>query len=256
MMKILFLSVMMTPVLLRSQAKEPTPPTEVVTKVIRIHNANPNAVATMASVGSPVSIRADDMMKAVIIRGKSSDVADLEKVIQELDTVRTAAAERNVELMVYIVSGSNTTSTPSTSAEKLAGLAPVVKQLRAIFPYNDYQLLSTMLLRSGEGTVTTSNGLLKPFQSTPNGSSPSVYSISYESATIPQAGAKPTIHLQKFRFDTRFPMEISATQMQNYGAGIQADVDLQEGQKVVVGKANIESTDSALFVILSAKLVP
>ena len=50
-------------------------------------------------------------------------------------------------------------------------------------------------------------------------------------------------------------MEISASQVQNYDIGIQTDVDLREGQKVVVGKSNIESTDSALFVILTAKLV-
>lgn len=35
----------------------------------------------------------------------------------------------------------------------------------------------------------------------------------------------------------------------------ETDVDLREGQKVVVGKANLDNTDLALFIVLSARLV-
>ena len=40
-------------------------------------------------------------------------------------------ASRNVQLMVYLVSGSSTSPASSTPAEKLAALEPVVKQLRS-----------------------------------------------------------------------------------------------------------------------------
>jgi hypothetical protein len=98
--------------------------------------------------------------------------------------------------------------------------------------------------------------LLKPFQNGNNGSSyPSTYAITFKDATISQEGGRPSIHLGQFHFITRPFIAVSATGGQNYEIGIQTDVDLPEGQKVVVGKANIESADSAIFVILSAKLM-
>ena len=257
MMKTILLSVMMTPVLLWPQTPtEPAPAAEAaVTKIVRVHSARPEKLAAMVSAGN-VAIRADDALKAIVVRGKPADVATVEQTIRELDNSSTPAASRDVELMVYLVSGSNAAPTPSTPAEKLPALAPVVKQLRAIFPYSDYQLLSTMLLRSGEGTGTASTGLLKPFQNGNNGSTyPSTYAINFKDATISQEGGRPSIHLRQFHFSTRPFITVSATAGQNYDIGIQTDVDLPEGQKVVVGKANIESADSAIFVILSAKLM-
>jgi len=212
----------------------------------------------MVGGGTPATIRANDALKAIVIRGKPSDVEALEKTIRELDSASTTAASRNVELMVYLLSGSNSLPAPAGAADKLPALAPVVKQLRAIFPYNDYQLVSTMLLRSGEGTKTSTNGLLKSFQNVPGGSYPSTYGIQYDAATVSPEEANPSIHLEKFQFNTRISISTgtgSAIQFQTFGIGIQTDVDLREGQKVVVGKSNIESTDSALFVILTARLV-
>ena len=264
MMKTIFLCLTICPILLWPQTP-PEPPTPEVTKIVRVHNARPERLAEMVR-GVPATIHANDALKAIVIRGKPADVATLEQTIRELDTASTTLSSRNVELMVYLVSGSSALPTSSTPAEKLTALTPVVKQLRAIFPYHDYQLLSTMLLRSGEGSKTSSNGLLKPFQDVP-GTYPSVYSIQYDSATVSPEEANPTIHLEHFRFDTRISIAAAAptttttgtpyatTQFQTFSIGIQTDVDLQEGQKVVVGKANIESTDSAVFVILSAKLV-
>jgi hypothetical protein len=257
MMKTILLYVTLTPVLLWPQTPTSVPTPDTVTKVIRVHNARPEKLAEMVS-GGPAIIHANDALKAIVVRGRPADVATLEQTIRELDTASTTRASRNVELMVYLVSGSSAMPPSSTPAEKLTALAPVVKQLRAIFPYNDYQLLSTMLLRSGEGSTSFSNGLLKPFQNAPGGIAPSVYSIRYNSATVSSDEANPTIHLREFRFDTRIAIVTGtapSTQFQTFSIGIETDVDLREGQKVVVGKANIESTDSAVFVILSAKLV-
>ena len=254
MKKAILLSVMMVPVLLWPQTPQQTVPAPI-TKIVRVHNANPEKLAAIVSAGN-VAIRADNALKAIVVRGNSADVATVEQTIRELDSSSSPGASRDVELMVYLVSGSNSAPTPSMPAEKLAALAPVVKQLRAIFPYNDYQLLSTMLLRSGEGTGTASTGLLKPFQNGNSGSSyPTTYAISFNDATISQEGGRPSIHLRNFRFNTRPFIAISGTQAQNYDIGIQTDVDLPEGQKVVLGKANIETADFAIFVILSAKLM-
>ena len=41
----------------------------------------------------------------------------------------------------------------------------------------------------------------------------------------------------------------------NQHAAINTSIDVREGQKVVVGKANIDNADSALILVLTAKVV-
>ncbi len=50
------------------------------------------------------------------------------------------------------------------------------------------------------------------------------------------------IRLQNFHF-------------QSHGADVNTDIDMREGQKVVVGNSNVDGGDSALFVVLSAKIL-
>lgn len=229
-------------------AQAPASETETITRVVRVHNMNAAKLAATASGGSRAEVRADDTLRAIVLRGRPSDVEALEKTIRELDNLSSAPGSRNVELTVYLLSGSNA---PAPGAEeKPAAIAPVVKQLRAVFPYSNYQLLSTMLLRSGEGTNASTNGLLKGFGSAAEGSMPSGYTISYRAARVTPDGAAPNIHLTGFRFQLR-----AAIARSMFDVGIETDVDLREGQKVVVGKSNLESVDSALFVVLTAKLV-
>ena len=185
-------------------------------------------------------------MKAIVLRGKPADVAALENTIRELDSASSNLGSKNVELTVYLLSGSGSSS-PSATEEKLPVVAPVVKQLRAVFPYSNYQLLSTMLLRSGEGTPASTSGLLKGFG---NSAAPSHYEVSYKAARVSADEAGPSIHLMGFHFVLRVAIGPSL-----FDAGVETDVDLRDGQKVVVGKSNVETADSALFVVLVAKLV-
>jgi hypothetical protein len=228
------------PALARPQA--PGAEGGAITKVVRVHTGARN-LAALASAG-PVDVRADDALKAVVLRGKPADVSALESIIRELDSASSNPASKNVELTVYVLNGSSSSATE----EKLPAVAPVVKQLHAVFPYSNYQLLSTMLLRSGEGTPASTSGLLKGFG---NSNTPSHYTVSYRAARVSTDEAGPSIHLSSFHFVLQVAI---ATSM--FDAGIDTDIDLRDGQKVVVGKSNIESVDSALFVVLVAKLVP
>jgi hypothetical protein len=105
-------------------------------------------------------------------------------------------------------------------------------------------------LRSAEGAPASTEGLLKAFGKAEEGSSPSVYTVLYKAARVSPDEASPNIHLTGFHFRLGIPISHSM-----FNAGIDTDVDLREGQKVVVGKSNLENVDSALFVVLAAKLV-
>jgi hypothetical protein len=246
MSKTILLFLCLLPALVWPQ--EPAAEGGAITKVVRVHTGARN-LAALASGGSRVEVRADDVLKAIVLRGKPADVSALENTIRELDSASSnLGSSKNVELTVYLLSGSS-----SPAAESIpAAVTPVVKQLHSVFPYSNYQLLSTMLLRSGEGTPASTEGLLKAFGNVAEGSFPSSYSVSYRAARVSPDEAGPNIHLTEFHFGLRVAIGSKGVM---FDVSIKTDVDLREGQKVVVGKSNIESADSALFVVLMAKLV-
>jgi hypothetical protein len=251
MSKTIFLLLCLFPALVWPQPAATA--SETITRVIRVHT-NALKLAAVASGGSRAEVRADDTLNAIVVRGKPSDVETLEKTIRELDSVSSAPGSRNVELTVYLLSGSNSPAPPGAD-DKLPVITSVVKQLRAVFPYGNYQLLSTMLLRSGEGTVASTDGVLKAFGNPGDGGFPSRYSINYKAARFSPDQAAPSIHLSGFHFVLRGMLPTGSGHQQQFDAGVETDVDLRQGQKVVVGKSNLESVDSALFVVLMAKLV-
>ena len=163
---------------------------------------------------------------------------------------------KDIELIVSVIGGSDKAE-PSPGGQPPEAMASVVKQLRTFFPYKNYQLLSSMLLRSSEGAETESQGVMKSLTSFENYSHPSGYTIFCEKASVsPEEGRPAIIHLRNFLFKTTVPTPVgNTTQFQSINVEIRTDVDLREGQKIVVGKANIDNSDLALFVILTARIV-
>jgi hypothetical protein len=176
-------------------------------------------------------------------------VASAEQTIRELDVPSNVLTPKDIEVIVSVIGASSGSDLPS-GQEMPEGMAPVVKQLRAIFPYKNYQLLSSMLLRSKEGTKAESKGNMKGFGTAGNSQVPGEYTVVYDDASVSSEQGKPVIHLRKFQFFTQ-----AWTANRVFQIGTATDVDLHEGQKTVVGKANVESNDSALFVVLTARLV-
>ncbi len=230
----------------------------IVTKVVRVRRASAQKIAELAGHGISVDITADNDLHAIVLKGSPGRVASVEQIIRELDVLTTEPTYKsgnNIELVVSVVGGSNKTELVSESQTSEA-IAPVIKQLRAIFPYKNYQLLSSMLLRSSEGTHATNNGLMRSLTSLGNNSYPSGYVVGYDEIRMVSEESKPSIHLRNFLFKTtvRTPVD-NATQFQPTDIGIRTDIDLREGQKIVAGKANIDSSDLALFVVLTARIV-
>ncbi len=229
---------------------------EKVTKLVRVHYADAHTIGRLATTGAAVNSRTDDALKAIVLQGEPAAVAAVEQVIHELDVPSAAPAskEKNIEVVVSVIGASNSRDLP-TGAEMPDAMA-VVKQLRAIFPYKNYQLLSSMLLRSREGSRADSKGIMKSIHSSPH---PSNYDLAYDDASATAEETKPIIHLHNFHFTTHVPVVAGSvggtTQFQSFQVGIATDVDLREGQKTVVGKADIGSSDAALFVVLTARLV-
>lgn len=260
MIRVLFIfALALFPEGLFAQALPPAaPPSENITKLIRVHYNDPGTITRiLQSTNQPVKVTFDAGIKAVILRGKPSDVAKVEQVVKELDTPPAVSTSGDIELIVYVAGGSNEPIT-SSSDKDLSTIEPVVKQLRAIFPYKNYALLSTMFMRSQQGSVAETSGLIEYPFGNKSSSRPDNYHISYHDATVSSDKAKTVIHLADFQFHTKVSFVsgslANTTQWQSFDVGTRSDLDLHPGQTVVVGNTNVAGS-SALFIVLSAKLV-
>lgn len=229
-----------------------------VTKVVRIRYGLPDKIAQLLIPGTPVTVTADNYSKVVVLKGDPSRVAALEQTIHEIDVPGAGPVtykSKNVELVISVICGSNRTET-SPEGQAPEAMTSVIKQLRTAFPYKNYQLLNSMLLRSSEGAKAGSRGTLADFE---NHSRPSEYTVEYGEAKVSTEGGKSSVHLRNFIFATSIPVSVGSlpntTQFQTVPVTIGTDLDLGEGQKIVVGKADIGNSGLALFVVLTARLV-
>jgi hypothetical protein len=82
----------------------------------------------------------------------------------------------------------------------------------------------------------------------------SPYVISVRSAVVNPAEKGAMIRLEGLRFNARVPTGTPAA-IQFQTVGVSTDLDVREGQKVVVGKSSIDGAAQSLFLVVTAKVV-
>jgi hypothetical protein len=218
-----------------------------VTKIVRVKG---DAIAIAGLVGNRPDFRIEGNrdLHAILLRGDAGQVQEAERIIQALDGVPGDSSAKDIELTVHILGGDVDASRGATEAKGDA-LAAVIKQLRGLFPYEKYYTLGTVLLRSGQESKVLTNGALKtPLDS---GDKPAQYEIVVNSLKASDE-AIPTIHVASFRFHCGIPVQKNGGLLY-FDTGTTADLDLKEGQKVVVANLELGNTNSAIFLVVSAR---
>jgi hypothetical protein len=234
-------------------AQPPGADGQVVTHIVHVRFASAEAVEALVNPHSPsVAVVANNGLRALIIRGPADQVANVEQAIKQLDVARQNAYDRDIEAVIYVIRASNKLEGDRVTTE----MAPVVRQLKAVFPYSGYEVIDTMEIRSRDGSVANSKGVLKSGSeapSRPDSSVPyttmirdsNVYSVSFRPDIIDSSQGKSAVQLNDFDFQAAA----------NPTASVHASIDVQPGQKVVVGKTNIEGGEAGLFVVVSARVL-
>ena len=223
-----------------------------VTKLIEVKYADINKLNNLIRVFASKTMQFEIDRSAgvhyVSLAGPGAEVEAVERFIKQMDVPQPP--ERNIELTVYMLLGQH-----ADGAEKLPSeIAGVAKQLQATFGMKDFRLLETSVARVRENNGTESNGLLSIPSPGPNAPS-AMYTWKIQRCTISQDGKVRTIRLDNVKFGGRIPTPVNGgTQWQFLDIGINTDIDVKEGQKVVVGKTNIGAKDS-LFFVVTAKVV-
>lgn len=172
----------------------------------------------------------------------------IEDAIKRLDVPTQPPPEpKNIELTAYFVIGGD--------SETVAGSAPpkdldsVVTQLRNSFPFKNYRVMDVLTLRTREMLPADSTG-------TPGGLASGLpdSSTSFRIRSAQVNGN--SVRLDGMKASARVAMPAGQGPSTNYqfqNLALDADVDVKEGQKVVVGRLSIH--DQALFLVLTAHVV-
>jgi hypothetical protein len=245
-MKRMILAVLLlaAPVAAQQQKEERT------TKLVKLQYIEPRAITNMLSTYG-VTVNFNDSMKVLTLNGSPASVAAAEAAIKQLDV-----APKNVELTVYFVVGGD-------NAQQLVGapvppdVRDVITQLKNAFTFKEYKMLDVLTLRTRTGSDAETSGILN--SSTP----PKMSQFSVRNVTVGDDG---TIRIDHMHAGLRIPYRTSAGPTGATGAnqtgkaeyvnsGIDQNVDIKEGQKVVVGRSSLEGPEKALFLILSARVI-
>jgi hypothetical protein len=221
-------------------------------KVFAIKHADVDAIARTLRIFG-VALEPNRELRVIGVRAPAALMSTIEETIRRLDV--PAPPAQNVELTVYLLLASDQESGLGSLPPDLES---VVKQLKTTFAFKGFRAVDTLVLRSRDRQWADVRGLAKLDPDIPN---PSTYSLSHRGASILSDEKGRSIRLD----DLRFKAQIGVKKQQEQGsaviaydmieAGFGTNVDVREGQKVVVGKAAVGGTNAALVLVITAKIL-
>lgn len=210
-------------------AQEPCPQT--VSKIFEISSGSPERIAeVLSSLG--VSVRVSKDVPALAVTATAEMMPAVEQIVRRLDAA--PAHQKDLEIAAYIVQASRD---PMPASAVPADLQPALEQVRGVLAFGGLRVLDTILVRARPGQTVTASGSL--------GAAPgATYDFRVRPQVIERAG-RQAIRLEGLRLAIAGPMPSS----------LSTDLEVKEGQKVVVGKTGAANPRSALILVISCKQV-
>lgn len=175
----------------------------------------------------------------------------METMVRKLDL--PPPPTKNLEMTAFLLVAAEA---PRPDLSLPARLEPVVKQLRGMFNYKSYALLETLVVRSRDGKEGSVTGVVPSPSDT---TAKTFYSFSYRSARLTSDPNGNIIRIDGLNLGARIPLATESgaqgSKIQYQNTGVTTNVDVRDGQMVVVGKANVDGSNNALIIVLSAKVV-
>lgn len=213
-------------------AQAPEPPRQQ--RVFMLKYADARHVADVLSVFG-YGIRADRDMHVVAVSAPAEAMSAVEDAIKRLDV--PAAAPKDIDLVVYLVMASEQ---PPAGGSLPSELQPVADELKKIFSYKSFRLLDSILLRTQPGNRANASGTIAP-----GGEAKTMmYDFEVQPSAVTEDPNGRLIRLDNLKL--RMVGE-------GRNAGINTEITVREGQRVVVGKSNI-GTGGSLILVVTAKV--
>ena len=217
---------------------------EMVSRVFELKHASANRVRDL--LFGFHALRTDEQLKTIAVQAPKSAMEEIEQTIKRFDVPPPPI--QNVEVTIYLM---------SALAQPVAAPIPpelegVVKQLKGMFSYKAYQMIDTQVIRVRAGQGGEASGVIDGGPSLDGIKTISQVRFKSASASVDSKGS--SIRIDELKVGLRIPVGVSKS-IQYFETGFSTNVDIHEGQKVVVGKANMDGSDRASIVVLTAKVV-
>ena len=207
-------------------------PKQMAQKIFELKHVEPGEVQMLLRA-LDANISPVNNLHMIAVRASKETIDVIEEALKRIDVPRPA--KKNIEFTGYMILASSKTTDTTDAPE----LAPVIKQLRALFPYKGYRVVETMFLRSRDGDSGNASGYIVDSL---NGNRHS-YKFGFNTAALT---ADRQIRMNNVHLEVNTPSGI---------LGFRTQLDIREGQKVVVGKSNVVGTEDALILVLNAKVI-
>ena len=222
---------------------------ETTSRVVQLKYIHPDSTNAVLSVLSANMVRyqADGNLRIVALSGPAELVEAMEAAIKKLDV--PAPAAKNIELTFHMLLAGPQGDSGTVPPE----LSGVVQQLRNVFGLKSFRVLETAAIRSREGKPADTNGSMAPVSSKVEASAS--YHLTVKNVAVSSSDKGANVRLDGLRFTARLPYLVPPANYQFAESGIATDIDVREGQKVVVGKLSIDNASQSIFLVVTAKVV-
>jgi len=193
-------------------------------------------------------VRQNAEMHALAIEASAEAMHAIEDAIQKLDV--PAAMPKNIEMTIFLLVATDAAAPVGSAIPK--ELDDVATQLKNTFPFKNYGLLDVLTFRTRTGQSVSTTSSSGSFQF---GSRQASVISSLRIASISVESDGSTVRIDKMNSNYKVPVPTGSGEGYTLqDLGIQTDLDIKAGQKVVVGRLGI-SHDQALFLVMMAKVL-
>lgn len=219
-------------------------------KVFDVKHRDPRSlIEALRPLGSGfkgATIAYSDEFKTLTVRDFPENIAAIEEALKRLDTPQ--AAQPDIELRLNVLIASNV---EGVASQYPSDLGDVIKQMQAMLNYKNYTNLATVVQRVRVGTRNLGmNGAAEVPASILGTGGPIPASYDYRAYSIALATDS----------SGGYVVQLSGTQFNFRGDGpgigqaeIRTDLNLRNGEKVVVGTATLGN--KGLILVLSARII-
>jgi hypothetical protein len=259
-----FLILILTAGLLLAQDKPPEPkgePSE--TAIIQVKTLTGDSFDRLMNLLAVygAKYKGDSQMRTIIVYAPKDVIAQMRRVVEELDRPGSEAAiGRNIEMTLTFLRCGAATEPGTANTPLPPDIEQVAKQLRAATGCKDAQVWNTVPLRLQEGKDATDN--LRLPGTGPAGQHSTVVILMHPDAVYRKDQAR-YVRFSKLNIDFRIPVATGAqtnnplvnTQFSYTNAGVNTAGDFMEGQKTVLGKVSGMAENESIFAVISLKVL-
>ena len=233
-------------------------------KIFELKYREPSAIfQVLKPLGSgykAASMIVDNELHLITVRDFPENLAAIEEAIKRLDVPQNVKPKANLEVQLSLIAASRTGA--ATSGEVPTQIAGVLETLRNTMKYKNYRYITTFINRANDGGNVHSSGAADAFfQVNETKGRQTFYDYTLvDLRTVKTESSEQIIQVRDFRFTTRVPVVVATgnggSKIEYQDMQISTGLTMKDGEIVVVGTSNVGSSDEALIVVISIKIVP